>query len=53
MSSEGRFKQATDIPREPVCGGARGALALISGAGELIDVADMPVLADGPKAGRQ
>lgn len=29
--------------------GARGALALMSDAGELLDVADMPVLADGPK----
>lgn len=29
--------------------GARGALALISAAGELLNVADMPVLADGPK----
>lgn len=30
--------------------GAAGALALLSDAGELIDVADMPVLRDGPKS---
>ena len=28
--------------------GARGALALLSPAGELLDVADMPILRDGP-----
>lgn len=28
--------------------GARGALALLSSTGELIDVADMPILRDGP-----
>ena len=32
--------------------GASGALALVSEAGELLDMADMPVLADGP-AGRR
>jgi crossover junction endodeoxyribonuclease RuvC len=30
--------------------GARGALALLSEAGDLIDVADMPVLRDGPNS---
>lgn len=29
--------------------GSRGALALLSPAGELLEVADMPVLRDGPK----
>jgi len=29
--------------------GTKGALALVSPAGELLDIADMPVLADGPK----
>lgn len=36
----------------PVCGidiGARGALALLDPAGGLLDVLDMPTLADGPK----
>jgi len=32
--------------------GATGAIALLTGAGELIDIWDMPVLADGP-AGRR
>jgi hypothetical protein len=29
--------------------GAQGALALLNGAGVLLDVADMPILRDGPK----
>ena len=29
--------------------GSKGALALLTASGELLDVADMPVLADGPK----
>jgi len=32
--------------------GACGAIAVLSGAGELIDVFDMPVLQDGPKGRR-
>ena len=32
--------------------GASGAIALLTGAGELVDVFDMPVLADGPSGRR-